>query len=81
MLFAESARGICFRKLAAAATFVWRPKVDKRYFRLGMREHELNLSIRKRERFAIIAPKCEGKTSFLCALAGVRKHILQEIHI
>ena len=31
---------------------------------------ELSLTVRQRERLAVISPKCEGKTSFLCALAG-----------
>ena len=55
----------------SGAAFVWRPKVDKRYFRIGMRGRELNLTIRKRERVAVIAPKCEGKSSLLCAIAGL----------
>jgi ABC-type multidrug transport system fused ATPase/permease subunit len=53
------------------AAFVWRPKVDKRCFRIGVRGRELNLTIRKRERLSILAPKCEGKSSFLCAIAGL----------
>jgi len=55
----------------ADASFVWVPKGDKRLFRLGMLDAQLSLTVRKREKIAIISPKCEGKTSFLCAIAGL----------
>ena len=54
----------------ADASFVWVPKGDKRLFRLGMLDAQVSLTVRKREKIAIISRKCEGKTSFLCGIAG-----------
>jgi ABC-type multidrug transport system fused ATPase/permease subunit len=63
------------------AIFRWRPKVDKRSFRIGMRGKELNLIVRKNERLGIVAPKFEGKTSFLCAIAGLMPRERGQLHV
>ena len=65
----------------ASATFVWRPKVDKRSFRIGSRGSELNLTLRKREVIGVTSPKCEGKSSFLCAMAGVMPRERGQVHV
>ena len=70
----EGAGGLLEQTVAvriSGATFVWRPKVDKRFFRLGTRGKEISLTVRRREILGVVAPKCEGKSSFLCAIAGL----------
>ena len=65
----------------SGASFLWRPKVDTRAFRLGVLGRGLNLEVRKKEKLCIVSPKCEGKTSLLCAIAGLMQKKQGRLHV